>query len=77
MFWDARGMQISAANLLLAGQQLRAPQQRTPIETPAKKEDFESLVFKSASTPSAPAANATAQSYGAAKPAGSQIDIRV
>lgn len=92
MFWERGAMQISAANLLLAGQQAKAPQQganKAAFEAAlqAKKPEaastdgFESLLFKqSAPTPSAPAAAASsgpAQPYAALKPPGSQIDIRI
>ncbi len=81
-------MQISAANLLLAGQQARAPHQQPRAgfdavlqgKMPEPVADgFESLAFKQAApaAKAAPAAAAPAQPYAATRPPGSQIDIRV
>jgi len=84
-------MQISAANLLVAGQQARAPQQPAnkaafeaalQAKPEATADGFETLLFKqtaaqSAKTPAAPAVTGPAQPYAAARPPGSQLDIRV
>jgi hypothetical protein len=86
-------MQISAANLLLAGQQQvrSAPQQ--PVTNSAfgaalngktaeaSGDGFETMLFKQTaaqpSAPAAPAASGPAKPYAAPTPPGSRIDIRV
>jgi hypothetical protein len=81
-------MQISAANLLLAGQQAKPAQaNKAAFETalhtkkPEAAEGFEALLFKPAAASkqaqAAPAAAGPAQPYTAPKPVGSQIDIRI
>jgi hypothetical protein len=75
-------MQLSAANLLLAGQQALRPQPAAPPrpvqQTEAiKSESFESLVFRqSAPAPQVSTPEAPQSARAAARP-GSQVDIRV
>ena len=73
-------MQISAANLLLAGQQVRASQKAVEPQAAAKAQpgsEFESLIFKQTAPARPPASVATAQSDLPARTPGSQLDIRV
>jgi len=86
-------MQISAANLLLAGQQqVRGTQQQPAASSAfgaalngkaaeASGDGFETMLFKQAasppSAPAAPAASGPAKPYAAPTPPGSRIDIRV
>jgi len=85
-------MQLSAANLIIASQQLARsakPQAGGPqfAQALAKEQGtneavaFEAIDFKPAAAPAKPAAVATVPvpvaSYGAAKPLGSNLDIRV
>ncbi len=86
-------MQLSAANLIIASQQLARGAakpaadgaqfaQALAKEQGAKETSaFEAIDFKSAGTPARPAAAAPAQApatgYGAAGPLGGNLDIRV
>jgi hypothetical protein len=74
-------MQISAANLLLAGQQVHAAQRPVEPQAAAKARpatEFESLIFKQTASPARPAASvATARPDTPARSPGSQLDIRV
>jgi hypothetical protein len=80
-------MQISAANLLLAGQQAKPAQANKAAfeialqaNKPEAGEGFEALLFKPAAASKqaqAAPAGAPAQPYTAPKPLGSQIDIRI
>ena len=85
-------MQLSAANLIIASQQLARsakPQADGPqfARALAKEQGakeavaFEAIDFKPAAPPAKPAAATPAQtpvaSYGAAKPLGGNLDIRV
>ena len=86
-------MQLSAANLIIASQQLARgslkPQGdgRQFAQALAKEQDteetaaFEAIDFRPAATPAKPAiatpAPASAASYNAAKPLGGNLDIRV
>jgi len=88
MFCDAGRMQLSAANLLIASQQVAAgtakaaPDAKAQFSAALAKENavvgagFEPLDFKKASgAPAAP--SATAPSYGGPARIGAQVDIRV
>jgi hypothetical protein len=93
MICEVGRMQISAANLLLAGQQQVRGAQQQPVassafgaalngKTPEVSGDgFETMLFKQTTAapkaPAAPAVSGPAQPYATAKPPGSQIDIRV
>ena len=73
-------MQISASNLLVAGQQPK-PAQQAAAPQANKTDGFEALLFKPGAAPAgasaAPAASGPAQPYAALKAPGSTIDIRV
>ncbi|HEY0107405.1 MAG TPA: hypothetical protein VGB91_15095 [Rhizomicrobium sp.] len=82
-------MQLSAANLLIASQQLARGNAKPTPDAPAQfasalakqkgVEGFEPMNFKSAPAPSAPAPApaAPAKSYNLAARLGANIDIRV
>lgn len=88
MFWQARPMQLSAANLLIASQQIARGVQPPQREVKAQfagalaKEgsaSFEPMDFKTIGpeAPAAAVATARATSYGKSCPLGANIDIRV
>jgi hypothetical protein len=82
MFCNGRTMQISASNLLVAGQQQARPAPQPAAAAQTKKADdaFEALLFKPAAAPAsaaAPAASGPAQPHAAPKAPGSTLDIRV
>jgi hypothetical protein len=89
MFCEACGMQLSAANLLIASQQIARGQQKVAPDARAqftaalaKEKDvqpaaFEPMEFKQTAAAPAQAASAQPAAYNAAARVGSQIDIRV
>ncbi|HEY1708969.1 MAG TPA: hypothetical protein VGG10_11945 [Rhizomicrobium sp.] len=73
-------MQISASNLLVAGQQQPRPAQQASATPQTPDDGFEALLFKPAASSvsaAAPAASGPAQAYSAPKAPGSTLDIRV
>jgi hypothetical protein len=91
MFCESDGMQLSAANLLIASQQLARGGTQPPAAQPAQfasamKESggidgFAPMEFKQAAAPAkaapAPAATAQPAAYGSTIRLGANIDIRV
>jgi hypothetical protein len=74
LIWKCGGMQISAANLLVASQQPRASAAPKPAGfTPAS---FDAETPPSPAPPSSPA-GPPAPAYAAVAKPGSQLDIRV
>jgi hypothetical protein len=74
-------LQISASNLLVAGQQAMRPGTAQPVSTAATKPEFAALDFKQmlqqpAAASVAPAATQTAPAQSFQR-IGSQLDIRV